>query len=105
MRDWLQLAPGLPLRPEAGVLGVLLCPAFRPEAAAAAQSLGPVSPILATYRVFRDGSRLESLLEPVGAAAAIEQPARAVAHAAPAPFRTGLTDEDLDLTSDEHAEF
>lgn len=105
VRDWLQLAPGLPLRPEAGVLGVLLCPAYRPEAAAAAQSLGPVSLILATYRVFRDGSRLESLLEPVGAAAAIEQPVRAVAHAAPAPFRTGLTDEDLDLTSDEHAEF
>jgi hypothetical protein len=105
VRDWLQLAPGLPLRPEAGVLAVLLCPAFRPEAAAAAHSLGPASLILATYRVFRDGSRFEPLLEPVGAAAAIEQPLHAASHVAPAPFRTGLTDEDLDLTSDEHAEF
>jgi len=32
VRDWLQLAPSLPLRPEAGVLAVLLCPSFRPEA-------------------------------------------------------------------------
>jgi hypothetical protein len=105
LRDWLQLAPGLPLRPEAGVLAVLLCPAFRPEAAAAAHSLGPASLILATYRVFRNGSRFEPLLELVGAAGAIEHPLPAVSHTSPAPFRTGLSDEDLDLTSDEHAEF
>jgi hypothetical protein len=105
VRDWLQLAPGLPLRPEAGVLAVLLCPAFRPEAVAAAHSLGPASPILGTYRVFRDGSGLEPLLEAVGAATQIERPLQAPPHAAPAPFRTGLTDEDLDLASDEQAEF
>jgi hypothetical protein len=105
LRDWLQLSPGLPLRPEAGVLAVLLCPAFRPEAIAAAHSLGPASLILGTYRVFRDGSGLEPLLEAVGAAAEIERPTRPPPHATPAPFRTGLTDEDLDLTSDEHAEF
>ena len=105
VRDWLQLAPGLPLRPEAGVLALLLCPTFRPEAAAAVRSLNPASLILATYRLFRDGSRFEALLEPVGAAGPVEHPQRAVPHTAPAPFRTGLTDEDLDLTSGEHAEF
>jgi hypothetical protein len=104
VRDWLQLAPGLPLRPEAGVLAVLLCPEFRPEAVAATHSLGPAAPILATYRVFRDGTRFEPLLEPVGVAA-VEQPLQPAPPAAAAPFRTGLTDEDLDLTSDEHADF
>jgi hypothetical protein len=104
VRDWLQLAPGLPLRPEAGVLAVLLCPAFRPEAVAATQALEPASLVLATYRVFRDGSRFEPLLEPVGVAA-VEPPLQPVSPASAAPFRTGLTDEDLDLTRDEHAEF
>ena len=104
VRDWLQLAPGLPLRPEAGILPVLLCPAFRPEAVAAAHSLGQGSPVLATYRVFRDGARFEPLLEPVGPAAT-EQPPQTASSAPAAPFRTGLTDEDLDLTSDEHADF
>ena len=105
VRDWLQLAPGLPLRPEADVLAVLVCPAFRPEAAAAVRSLDPASLLLATYRVFRDGSRFEALLEPVGPARPVEHPQHAASHTAPAPFRTGLTDEDLDLTSGEHAEF
>ena len=83
-------------------------PVGRPSASAVARQQAVASPaslLLATYRVFRDGSRFEPLLEPVGAAAAIEQPLHVASHAAPAPFRTGLTDEDLDLTSDEHAEF
>ena len=105
IRDWMQLAPALPLRPEAGVLAVLLCPAFRPEAIAATCSLGSASLVLGTYRVFRDGSRLEPLLEPVGTVADIRRPAEPPSQATPAPFRTGLTDEDLDLTHDEHAEF
>ena len=105
IRDWLQLAPELPLLPEAGVIAVLLCPGFRPEAIAATRALDPATLVLGTYRVFRDGSRLEPLIEPAGAAADLERPPVAISPATPAPFRTGLTDADLDLTGDEHAEF
>lgn len=104
VRDWLQLAPGLPLRPEAGVQAVLLSPSFRPEAVAAARAAAPPL-VLATIRFLRDGATLEPLIERVDAAAPIERPTAAPRPISPAPFRTGLTDEDLDLTHDEQAEF
>ena len=105
LRDWLQLNPGLGVRPEAGVAVWLLAPAFRPEARAAAEdaALG-----LATYRAVRNGAAadllVEKLLDPVERAATPD-PAPVGHDTPPAPFRTGLTDADLDLTDDERREF
>jgi len=104
VRDWLQLAPGLPLRPEAGVLAVLLCPSFRPEAIAAARAAA-ADLALGTIRYLRDGAGLEPLLERIDTGDAIERAAAPPRATLSAPFRTGLTDEDLDLTPDEQADF
>jgi hypothetical protein len=106
LRDWAQLAPRVGLRPEAGVRALLLSPAFRPEAAAAAASLGPEALSLATYRCVRDRSGSSVLLEAVSTAA---PPGEEAPPEAPAvrlePFRTGLTDADLGLTPEERLEF
>lgn len=104
LRDWLQLAPELGLRPEAGVRLLLLSPDFRPEAESAARALGPDAPTLAVYRCVRNGAGVDALLEPLRAPA----PHAAATRARPAglqPFRTGLTDADLGLTPEEHLEF
>lgn len=126
VRDWLQLAPELPLRPEAGVRLVLLCPSFGPEAVAAATALGPGVCGLATLRFVRDGSGAAPLVDPLGSAAPapaaapdrrapdpipspepvpVPSPTPPPAMPAAAPFRTGLRDEDLDPTPEERAEF
>jgi hypothetical protein len=103
--DWLKLAPDLSLRPEAGALVVLLCPAFRAESVAAARAVSAPPIALATLRFLQDGASIEPLIEPVGSGVP------APAHAARAPgvpaaaFRTGLTEEDLELSSEEHADF
>jgi hypothetical protein len=103
IRDWIQLAPNLGMRPGAGVRVVLLCPSFRAETAAAASSVGTEVISLARYHCFQRGAEFEILLEPLS---------RNTQHATTTPpepttlpsFRTGLTDEDLGLTADEHAE-
>jgi hypothetical protein len=106
VRDWVQLAPGLPLDPDAGAQAVLLCPSFRPEAIAAARAAATPPLALAAMRFLRDGAELEVLLERIEVALPVDRPAAAPRGAAsPAPFRTGLTDEDLALTRDEQAEF
>ena len=43
LRDWRQLAPGLGLRPEAGVRVWLLAPRFRTESLAAARAAGGIA--------------------------------------------------------------
>jgi hypothetical protein len=106
--DWLQLAPHLGVRPEAGVKVWVLCPNIRPEAVAAAAQLGPDAFGMAVYRCVHNGSSMETLVEalsggpppretppPASTALPIEAPA----------FRTGLTDADLGLTSEETREF
>jgi hypothetical protein len=100
VRDWLKLAPNLRVRPEAGVRAVLLWPAFRAETRAAARSLGPEAVSLAVYRFVRDASGEDVLVE-------LPDPPRGPCRApvAPAPFRAGITDEDLGLTREERAEF
>jgi hypothetical protein len=103
LRDWIQLAPRIGLRPEAGVRALLFCPAFRGEALAAARSLGPEVLSLATYRCLRDRSGVAVLVEPLPLVAS--QPPAAVATVEPEPFRTGLSDLDLGLTSEEREEF
>jgi hypothetical protein len=100
---WVQLGPQSGLRPEAGVRALVLCPAFRVEAlAAAAAAPGALS--LALYRCLRDGAGVHVLVEPLAAepaAAAGEPPRGTVAE----PFRTRLDDLDLGLTAEEQAEF
>jgi len=103
--DWLQIAPRLGLRPEAGVRALILCPGFASEVLAAAGALGPGVLSLASYRCVRDAAGVSVLLEPVLGAGS---PAEAVAthpQQAPEPFRTGLSDIDLGLTPDERREF
>jgi hypothetical protein len=97
LRDWLQLAPHLGLRPEMGVRLLLLCPGFRAESRAAAAALAPDSPELTLYRCVRNGAGVDALVEPLDSAPA--------APAAAAPFRTGLTDADLGIRPEERREF
>ncbi len=104
--DWLQLAPGLPLRSEAGVRACLLCPSFCAETRAAARALGADALALVSLRGLREGARTALWLAPEEGS----RPARAAAPApaprpqppvlAPAPplFRTGLSDADLGLS-------
>jgi hypothetical protein len=107
LRDWLQLAPDLDLRPEAGVAVVLLCPSFRPESVAAARALAADAPRLATYRCLRNGAGVGALLEPLLQAQGEEDGARAEPPpcSEPSPFRTRLSDADLGLTAEELREF
>jgi hypothetical protein len=107
IRDWVQLAPRVGLRPEAGVRALLICPAFRGEAIAAARSLGPDVLTLASYRCVRDRSGVSVLLEPLQerASEGFAAEAEPTAGPAPEPFRTGLSDLDLGLTAEERHEF
>jgi hypothetical protein len=105
IRDWIQLAPNLGVRPGAGTRAVLLCPSFRHETEVAAAALGDQAVSLLRYRCLRNGGNLEILTEPV---------AREIARGSTPPgsdrsgvpaFRTGLSHEDLGLTAEEHLEF
>jgi len=103
LRDWRQLAPGLGVRPEAGVRVWLLAPRFRTESLAAARAAGGIS--LATYRCVRNGDvGSDALLEAVCDPGEVDAPATAAGRA-PAQFRTGLNDAELGLTADERREF
>jgi hypothetical protein len=106
--DWLQLAPHLGVRPEAGVKIWVICPTIRPEALAAAAQLGPDAFGMAVYRCVHNGSSPETLVEVLsgGLPPRAEPPAPSTAHPIEAPaFRTGLTDADLGLTAEEVSEF
>ena len=103
--DWLKLAPDLGVRPEVGVAVVLLCPSFGAEALAAARAVGSDRLTLATCRFSADrsanGGELHAWIDPIELV-----PVRARADgagSAPPRFRTGLTDADLGLASDETA--
>jgi len=105
MRDWIQLAPDLGLRPGAGARSVVLCPSFRYETEAAAAALGSGTVSLVRYRTVQSGGRLEILIEPVAREIArVPTPPRPVDPASPA-FRTGLSHEDLGLTAEEYVAF
>ncbi len=64
LRDWLQLAPDLGIRPGARVRLLLLCPAFGSESRAAVRALGDDAPRLLTYRCVRNGSGVQPLVDP-----------------------------------------
>lgn len=114
LRDWLQLAPDLGIRPEAGVRVLLLAPEFGPEARTAVAALGADAPELWGLRCLRNGSGVAVVLEPPDATppspAASDrssgEPSPPKSPAAPQPvFRTGLTEADLGVSPAERREF
>ena len=105
LHDWLQLAPNLGLRPEAGAGLVLLCPAFGPESRGAAAALASAGPRLASYRCVRNGAAIELLIEPPLRFEEPMEPALAAAAPGSPAFRTGLTDAELGLSAQERREF
>jgi hypothetical protein len=102
LRDWRQLAPGLGVRPEAGVRVWLLAPRFRTESLAAARAAGGIA--LATYRCVRNGAGSDALVEAVSEAGESEPPATGAGRPPP-QFRTGLVDAELGLSAEERREF
>jgi len=109
--DWLQLAPELGVRRQAGIRLLLLAPRFCTETEAAAQALGAEAPELWGYRCLNDGSGVAVLIEPPATA---PRPAPLAVAAAPegrpaagrqSSFRTGLSEADLGLTPAERREF
>ena len=100
--DWLKLAPGLEFRVPASVRAILLCPAFDPETVTAATSLGPEVIELATYHHLPNGGRSSLLLERVTQTETVLDASATPGHA---PFRSGLTESDLNLTPEEVREF
>ncbi len=105
IRDWIQLAPNLGVRPGAGARAVLLCPSFRHETEVAAAALGDRAISLVRYRCLLNGGNLEILLEPVAREVARGSTPPKLDRSGLPPFRTGLSHEDLGLTAEEHVEF
>ena len=104
IKDWLKLAPSLGLDPAARVRLLLLCPSYCDETVAAAASLGDRVE-LATTRCVRNGSDSVVLVEPRSGPARTAAMASSPAPGASPRFRSGLTEEDLDLTPEEVREF
>jgi len=105
IRDWVQLAPNLGVRPGAGARVVLLCPSFCHAAEVAASALGDQAVSLVRYRCLHDKGNLEVLVEPIAAGAVRGSSAPRRDGAGTPAFRTGLRDEDLGLTADEYIAF
>lgn len=112
--NWRQLAPEIGIATDAQVRVVLLCPSFAPETLAAAQSLaGVIEPVLCCSIESGGERRLlfESLQEPAPTREPKGAPTRPfLPHGDSqqvdiARFRSGLTAEDLGLTSEEVFEF
>jgi len=85
--DWLQLAPNLGIRPEAGVRVVLLSPDFGPEARAAARAVSGAPLELATYRWVRNGAWEAALVEWLEAPSPPRAPDRSERADGPPPGR------------------
>ncbi len=132
--NWRQLAPDAGIATDPQVRAVLLCPSFAPETLAAAESLGgAIVPV--RCRGIESNGEFHTVFESLGdspperpvnrsTARAPEAPPAAVAPEVPAmddapespprgksrrfrtlPFRSGLPEEDLDLTPEEAQEF
>ncbi len=105
IRDWIQLAPNLGMRPGAGTRAVLLCPSFRHETETAAAALGNEAVSLVRYRYLQNAGKLEILIEPITREASRGSPRPRTNSPGAPPFRTGLSHEDLGLTAEEYVEF
>ena len=132
--NWRQLAPDAGIATDAQVRAVLLCPSFAPETLVAAESLGgAIVPV--RYHGIESNGEFHAIFESLGdstleqpenrstARAPEAPPAARTPEAPPAartaeipprgkprrfrtlPYRSGLTDEDLDLTTEETEEF
>jgi hypothetical protein len=105
LSDWIQLAPGLQINADARIRVLLLCPSFQEETLMAARGPAGHDIELGLLRCIRNGSQaavLVELLEP--AAADAPRPAHEESEER-APFRSGLTELDLNLSSGERREF
>lgn len=102
--DWIQLAPDLEFCAEAGVRTIVVCRAFDPETRSAAENLGPAIVELATWHQLRNGSAARLVLQGIPLGRTTGE-SLAQDRTVPAPFRSGLTDEDLDLSPSERSEF
>ena len=99
--DWHQLAPTLGLATGAGVRVMLVGPSFSSQALAAVRSADPEGFDLVAYRCLRNGAELQVLLEPCWLGG---PPAPDAGRGGPPPgarFRTGLSDADLVVSSEE----
>jgi hypothetical protein len=103
LADWRQLAPEIPLRPEAGIRLVVLVAEIGPRFRAVASALGGDAPEVWLYRCVRNGAGLDVLLEPQGRDGEPSSPSRD--RSPTAAFRSGLSDAQLGLTPEEIAEF
>ncbi|HXK21040.1 MAG TPA: hypothetical protein VMS55_00035 [Myxococcota bacterium] len=101
--DWLQLAPDLGARPEAGVRALVLAAGFGAEAFAAAAAIPAGRIELAVCHFERTGPELRASVHPVAAVA--PAPASPVGPPEPpaARFRTGLSDADLGVSVEEQS--
>ena len=102
LRDWLQLGPDLEISASAPVVAAILCPSFSPATRAAADDLGPEVVQLSSCRSVRNGAASTVLLERLSPRPA---PARPLAADHTSRFRSGLSEADLGLTSEEAREF
>lgn len=108
LKDWLQLAPNLGLRPEAKVRLLLIGTAFDSIACQAAAALGDAVELW-TYRGVRNGAGVDVLLE--RASGSLPSPSssgprsRSPAPATTSTFRSELSDAQLGLSTAERAEF
>lgn len=107
--DWLKLAPELGLAPEATPVCWLLCPEFGPATRTAHRAVSDDGLRLARlgFRRAGEGEELEVWLQPLAVAASepgVAQPRPPQGEAGaprPAPFRSGLREEDFALTEAE----
>jgi hypothetical protein len=120
--DWIQLAPGLALRANAPVRALLLSPVYRAETVAAAEAIGPDIIGLATYRWVQAGPATRVLIdlspresEGAGTQQGLQPGSSPGNSGGPgssndaggtgARFRTGLTEDDLNLSPQEARDF
>lgn len=112
LENWRQLAPELGLAHDPTVRAMLLCPSFRPETLAAAEALGDAVQLVLCCSV-RTGSEsrlvFENLTGPRHEAPPRPVPPKPSPSSSqkqePTIFRSGLSDDELELTVAERNEF
>jgi hypothetical protein len=104
LSDWTQLAPQLGLRSDGPVRVVLVAPDFSPTAEAAVRAAGAEDFDLVRYRCLRspaEGNAIQVLLEAVRLGGSPAGPPAAIGPPPASRFRTGLSDSDLVVSSEE----
>jgi hypothetical protein len=104
LKDWLQLAPNLGLKPEAKVRLLLIGAAFDGTARQAAAALGETVELW-TYRCVRNGAGADVLLERASGPASSGPRSRSPGAPPTSAFRSNLSDPQLGLSAAERAEF